>query len=180
MQQECNWDAFKAPFRFGQMIHPRPTEAIQAVKRFRQAKEKNVLLLAGNKGVGKSFAAAWWLFGIACDFEPTQGRHASSRWLNYSELCRFKNDDIVRDWGQTPKIVLDDLGIGGMHERERERLEQLLSYRFQVRPRRRMIITTNFTLAAIKEKLGERIWDRMRGSAVLVNVGGESLRGGNG
>lgn len=133
------------------------------------ADDRNVLVLSGQAGVGKTVGAAWWarqqpfsvLFVRASTFA------ASSRYDRAGERDRLLN---------ARALVLDDLGAEYADAKGSlvVDLDELVdTYYGDKRP---LIITTNSTLAQFVDRYGQRIASRLTESGRWIGLTGESLR----
>lgn len=158
------------------------TEAMKLVKGFMRAPESAgvvvdsgntiaftgnewALVLSGDKGVGKSIAAAFALSRL------------SGAWL-WARRSLGDVDFDLAEAERTRLLVLDDLGTeySGANGYAVERAAALLELRHA--EGRRTIVTTNLLPAAIEERYGARLLDRLRERARVVLCGGSSMRGG--
>lgn len=80
-------------------------------------------------------------------------------------MNNFKNADL---------IVLDDLGAESSTGWAVEKLYMLVDMRY--RDEKPLIVTTNYGLEELKEKLGIRIFDRLIEMCCPVEIGGTSRR----
>lgn len=146
--------------------------------------ERWFLVLLGGVGTGKSTAAAWaarqLLFRQSLAEQPSGTHREFCRWLTGAELGRlYTHDrDEARDWEATKRasvLVLDDLGTEGADARLGEALWELVEARTaNVWP---TIITSNLGAAAFKKRYGDRIADRVRSCAIILEGNAQSLRG---
>jgi hypothetical protein len=167
-------------------------EAFEAARRF--AKEyiegKNTgtgLLFIGGVGSGKSHIAAAAVNAII-DYIPIPddvADGADSRTAIYTgvrfvgtvklleQLRASYNDsesaqDIIRRYQESKLLVLDDLGAEKPSDWARERLFDIIDSRYnQCLP---IIITTNEDVQGLRQKLGDRICDRIRSMCATHTV----------
>jgi DNA replication protein DnaC len=135
------------------------------------------LMLIGPTGTGKTHAAAAIvrlgheakkpvLFKSASDF------YAAAR--NGFNQPNTSTEDVMRLYGQCHMLVLDDLASGSLSDYERRCTQELLDMRLNhLRP---TIVTTNWTLEQIKDRMDERIASRLSVFEVLALVGGDQRR----
>lgn len=136
------------------------------------------LVLVGKPGVGKSHAEAAML---------RRGIEATAQmgiYLTAAGYCR----DIRATWGtrgdgeaeilercaSAPWLVIDDLGAGRVHDAEL--VQDLVAERYARRLMPRTIIASNLAATMFSSALGERVADRIRDGATLLEVGGASRR----
>lgn len=126
------------------------------------------LLLCGKPGVGKSLAAAYWLWSSAA---------AIKRWAHVADLMRVGLYGAeLEDYWNAGALVLDDVGT------EFSDTKGVFAAVFDgfVEKRcareRKTVITTNLDPESFKRRFGERVADRLRLGSVYV-ASGESMRG---
>lgn len=141
---------------------------------------KHSLLLTGSTGTGKTYMAAAItrsliengevvLFKRACEYYS-----AVQKSFNQPNISK---DHVMQEYGECPMLVLDDLGSGSLSDHERRCTLELLDVRLDsLRP---MIVTTNWTIAQVGERIDQRIASRLREFKVLKFVGDDQrgLRG---
>jgi DNA replication protein DnaC len=131
--------------------------------------ERNVAVLSGSAGSGKTVGAAHWAFGRRerIEFVRASTFAASSRY----------NQETRERWYGAAGLCLDDLGAEYLDAKGSflVDLDELVDTFYA--DRRPLIITTNCTKQAFKDRYGERVVDRLRESAVWFTVAGASLRG---
>ena len=162
---------FGASFAVGQ-----PSIALAAAQRY-VAQDRGAgrcLVLSGNTGVGKSYAAV-----AALRAAPAGGR----RFWYFPALCGAFLDpqrrlEALRETTESPGlVVLDDFGTeylrsGGLLEALID--EVIWTREANLRP---LIITTNLTAEQFKARTSDRIVDRIRGPwGRFVECPGPSLR----
>ena len=139
------------------------------------------LVLSGPVGSGKTNLA------IALLNHWMDTRHLMGRFVSVANLLlRVRSTyqanavetefAVVQELGQTPLLVLDDLGAG--YKTESQHAESVLlgildeRYRWE----RRLIITTNLSETRLEQALEPRIMSRLRGRAQFVTCGTADLR----
>ena len=139
------------------------------------------LVLSGPVGSGKTHLA------IALLNHWMDTRHLMGRFVSVANLLlRVRSTyqanavetefAVVQELGQTPLLVLDDLGAG--YTTESQHAESVLlgildeRYRWE----RRLIITTNLSETRLEQALEPRIMSRLRGRAQFVTCGTADLR----
>lgn len=119
------------------------------------------LVLSGPQGVGKSVAAAWWLYQRIV--ERSKGSFEPRMWWPATDIARAGLYSSTLDSVHSvPELVLDDLGAEYWDEAGafQANLDSLIDARY--RDYRRTIITTNVNLQEFRRRYGERIYDRLR------------------
>jgi DNA replication protein DnaC len=132
-------------------------------------RRKNVAVLGGNKGVGKTVAAATWALRrpTATYFLPAAKFARASRYTAEQR----------EEWLTAPALVLDDLGAEYIDTKGSflTDIDELFdTFYADERP---LIITTNCNHKTFQERYQERIWDRVIECAEWLSVDGPSLRG---
>lgn len=134
------------------------------------ASPKLVAVMAGELGVGKSFAMA----------EAIDKRGGS--FVEASDICRsgWYNDEKWDDWRLAPLLALDELGMEPMDEKGwwEGKLFRLLSGRLN--DNRRTILATNLSKEDLRKRYGSeamsRLWDRLEANWAGKVFRGPSLR----
>ena len=132
-------------------------------------------VMLGSVGSGKSTAAAWaarmLLLRLKLAEQPSGTHRERCRWLTGAELGRiYTHDrDLARDWEALKRssvLVVDDLGTEGADSRSAEALWELVEARTgNTWP---TILTSNLTAGEFKRRYGDRIADRIRACAVIM------------
>lgn len=166
---------------------PKPTEALQRAREW-LASDWDFLLLCGGPGAGKTIAAA----NVVADFLdaerakepgfvlPSAGRKPSGakvvRAAEGQRLGLFDEDSraAVQQMRRVALLVLDDMGTEMLTDVWRQQLDDVIDARYS--DKLRTIVTTNLTPEAFKERYGARIADRIRQTAMVVQLGVESMR----
>jgi DNA replication protein DnaC len=143
---------------------------IRAVAEWQRSASHCLLVLSGQRGAGKTVAAAWWALRQSCAVEFV----TAERFVTTSSF------DGARDrWTEADALVLDDLGVEYQDAKgaSASALDALVNeYYSRGRP---LVVTTNLGRDEFKARVGERIADRIRecnGWRSLANA--PSLRGG--
>ncbi len=139
------------------------------------------LVLVGDIGVGKSGLAAsllldWMRAGQSGLYLVTPTFLSRLR-----ATYRESGDDVdelavLGSVISVPLLVLDDLGTARLSEWGLEKLFTLINER--VSAGRRTIVTSNLLVSdgSLEAHIGPRTWDRLRGSAAVLELRGDSLR----
>lgn len=171
----------------------RPHEAAEAVRDFAQHLEAWLaegmgLTLTGEVGTGKTHVAVG-LVKLAC------GLGIEARFLTMAELlgaikatyaqeraaARRRGGaevagetDVLDALAGLPLLALDDLGSENPTPWVRDRLYTLINRRYL--GRRPTIVTTNLSLEALAERLGEPAVSRLWGASLVVKLRGADYR----
>jgi DNA replication protein DnaC len=159
------------------------TEALAAVDFAR-----DILVLSGAPGCGKTVAAAAWVVEFVRDLSswgaaPHDGSvprfyGRPPVWVTAARLARWEryDEDKMNGLLKTPRLVIDDLGgeymdKGGFYA---SLLDEIINERQGAS--QPTILTTNLDDVAFKARYGERIVDRIREGGRFINCGNKSLR----
>lgn len=166
---------------------PRATEALLKAREW-LGSDLDFLLLCGGPGAGKTIAAA----NVVADFLDTEARSSSGfhlldsrrrptgakvvRAAEGQRLGLFDEDSraAVEQMRRVALLVLDDMGTEMLTDVWRQQLDDVIDARYS--DKLRTVVTTNLTPEAFKERYGARIADRIRQTAMVVQLGGESMR----
>lgn len=142
--------------------------AIIAMRSSWQHEQRNVVVLSGPVGVGKTVAVARW-----CLERPA--RIGFARATTFAASSRYDKDSRDRFYG-AQGICLDDLGTEYADRKESflVDLDELIDTYYA--SRRPLLITTNMNSVEFRTRYGARIWDRLHDCANWVSVKGDSLR----
>lgn len=160
----------------------RPSEAVEAAQEFIRDRDARFLLLLGEKGVGKTSAAALALWDFVAKYpwnDLPQGSATEPAMFcpafSVTRLSAFepKDRDYVARLGRAHLLVVDDVGNEGT-EFGRTTLVDLLLAREA--SRKRTVLTGNMTPKAFAERYGEALVDRVRASGIVRALKGRSLR----
>lgn len=159
----------EVPERIRVMLVDGPVSETSAVRAVRDwiAGKQTFLVLAGGTGAGKTLAACLSLMGRPGVFE---------RAVSAGRLGLYGEDDVarMRMLRRAKTLVLDDLGAEFAGDVWRAQFDELIDERYG--DRLRTVITTNLSPAALKERYGARVADRIRHDGQVVACGSESLR----
>lgn len=180
------------------------TEAFQAARAFAKAyiegkNDGTGLLLIGGVGSGKTHLAAaivnaaidyvpisdyestWYGDGVRCGITPSSGvRFIGTVELmerlreTYNSSVSSNAQEIIRRYQEAKLLVLDDLGAEKPSDWARERLFEIIDRRYNdCTP---VVITTNADIMELRQKLGDRICDRIRSMCTTYTVTSRSHR----
>ena len=100
------------------------------------------------------------------------GLQARACWGNSQK----SEDDYLRNLAANELLIIDDLGAGDRHAKDRERISQIIISRHEKAP---TVITTNMDIADLHEFLGDRAWDRLRENLLVMVCDWDSYRAKN-
>jgi DNA replication protein DnaC len=160
---------------------PRTAPALAAAQAFDPAKDN--LYFHGPTGTGKS-----WLAAVAARRHLPAHRFPGGHVRTLTEMAMARmarscpdaaaEEALVRELGETPVLVLQDLGVAKVTEFLAALVFEVVDYRYQNRPGG-LVVTSNLGLGDLGLKLGDdRVADRLaqmtRGN--LFNFAGEASR----
>lgn len=126
---------------------------IRAVAEWQRSESHCLLVLSGQKGAGKTVAAAWWALR----------QTGAVEFVTAEKFVTSSSFDGTRDrWVNAEALVLDDLGVEYQDVKgaASSALDALVNeFYSHGRP---LIMTTNLGRAEFKTRVGERIADRIR------------------
>lgn len=133
--------------------------------------DRNLVVLAGPKGTGKTLAAVW--LAIHSD-----ARSSSPDFTSAHELARFARNDERRDeLHEAMLLIVDDLGAERSDARQMTaEVDELVDRFYQGYGM--LVITTNLIAPQFKKRYGERVVDRLAERGVWIQCTGPSLRKG--
>lgn len=131
--------------------------------------DRNVAVLSGSAGCGKTVGAAYWSIS-------RRERIEFVRASTFAASSRYDQETRAR-WYGADGLCLDDLGAEYLDSKGSflVDLDELVDTFYA--DKRPLIITTNCTKVEFRNRYGERVVDRLRESAVWITVEGSSLRG---
>lgn len=100
------------------------------------------------------------------------GLQARACWGNSQK----SEDDYLQNLAANELLIIDDLGAGDRHAKDRERISQIIISRHEKAP---TVITTNMDIADLHEFLGDRAWDRLRENLLVMVCDWDSYRAKN-
>ena len=146
------------------------TPSLEAIRGW----SKRNLVLWGERGCGKSFAAAWWLATVRPMVPPPIRTKATGRRFIEMDLMSESRSDWM-DLAYASALVIDDAGT----ERDTwiDAVATLVTRRHRLALQ--TIITTNLNRRDFETRYGMRVADRLResGEYKLAGGAGTSLRG---
>ena len=139
-----------------------------------QRGEFKSFVMIGNAGTGKTHLGCgilreygWGLYRTAPDIVE-ELRRAKSFTASESEA------QIIKHYGQTPLLVIDEIGRGIAATDEKYMLYQVLNARYNTR--KPTVLISNHTKTDFLKYIGVAAADRLVESAELVEMNGESYR----
>ena len=148
--------------------------------------EARSLFFTGANGVGKTYKAA----GIICNYieklNYIQRKNCNENYpifITVPELLmKIRNcfslqqceESVVEKYSRCPILVLDDLGVEKTTEWALQTLYIILNNRYS--NYMQTIITSNLTIEALQDKLGDRIASRIVGMCKMVKLTGRDRR----
>lgn len=158
-----------------------PAEKLAAFRDWHRGGGENVLVLAGNPGTGKTWAA--W---AAVDQLAGHGMRATVRTASQLFEDLISHDPEVRaraerDYRETPVLVLDDLGKGWIAQNARGDESFMRKGLFGVvdhRTSNRLLtlVTTNWQKPEMAAEVGDATASRLRAGLLWVRMTGDDLR----
>jgi DNA replication protein DnaC len=151
------------------------TTSLLAAKRFSGSPQKWCLILAGNRGVGKTLASEWLLLQhfLTLKTQPTLKKNIFSTF----QVMRSRQDNSLLDRMMTADVaVFDDLGVEILDQPGAflwclfETINHRWSNRLQT------VITSNLSPAEFGARYGNRVTDRLRDGGVCIVAKSHSLR----
>ncbi|WP_351118851.1 ATP-binding protein [Psychrobacter sp. SMN/5/1215-MNA-CIBAN-0208] len=85
-------------------------------------------------------------------------------------------DDYLRKLVANELLIIDDLGAGDGHAKDRERIAQIINLRYKKAP---TLITTNLDIDDLSKYLGDRAWDRLSENVLVMICDWDSYRAKN-
>lgn len=166
----------------------RDEPAVVAARRFlaQPAADARFLVLLGKKGTGKTVAGALVLREMLTPRLAVEGaggdearRAEAVCFILASTLARmsgYASDDKAwfEDLCAARGLLIDDYGAEHMTQFGAGMLDELLTRRHGARLR--TVITSNLSKDLFEQRVGERLFDRIRTSCVFAATTGDSLR----
>lgn len=134
--------------------------------------DRNIVVLAGPKGTGKTLAAVW--LAIYCD------ALAKPAFVTAHQLARLARIDEKRedlhDAATEEMLIVDDLGAERTDARAMTaEVDELVDLFYQGSGM--LLVTTNLTAPQFRKRYGVRVVDRLAERGVWIQCTGPSLRG---
>lgn len=132
--------------------------------------EQWCLVLSSTQGLGKSMAAAYWLWKISPDRSAAPGA-SFRRWWTAAELAAVSAyGDAIPQMKTPGPLVIDDLGVEFLDKNGHflRVLDDVMDGRY--REELPTLITTNLNAETFTERYGERITDRIREGGVFYQL----------
>lgn len=144
-------------------------------------KPMRFLALVGERGRGKTVAAIWTLLERARRMRVPGIAWSAGVFMTAPELRELatsnepKDRELLHRYMRAHTLVVDDLGTEAIDKRTEEIWNRLIGAR-QSDARARTILTSNLDEAAVVERYGVRVVDRIRHQGAVVQVEGPNLR----
>lgn len=132
------------------------------------------LMLIGQKGTGKTFAAACIANAIA-----EQGHRVTMANITWfvNKLSNFNSQDVLDDFNKSDLLIIDDFGAERLSDYVCEKIYSLIDSRYvSTLP---LIITSNLSIQELKENKvlqTERMYDRIKQMCHPIAMTGHSRR----
>lgn len=97
------------------------------------------------------------------------GAQARGHWGNY----QVSEYDYLQQLAANELLIIDDLGAGDGHDKDRARIAQIIALRYNRAP---TVITTNMDIRGLREFLGDRAWDRLQQNLLVMHCDWGSYR----
>jgi DNA replication protein DnaC len=134
-----------------------------------------LLICYGGVGNGKTYlcealAIAWHVRGFLARVYTMADIMGVLKRAMRPEAGMLPLDDILQNYCRTPRLIIDDVGMGGSGSAwEFGQLEEIVSYRY--RERLPTILTTNQDVKNLPERIYSRLCDPETSCAVLNEAG---------
>lgn len=166
--RSCSLESFEANTQ-------KQERALQAAKEWTTS-DLPGLFLCGSCGTGKTHLAIGALLWM-------RARHFSGRFVSAAELLfKLRNsfrggdgpEELIVEYCKADVLLLDDLGAERPTEFSRETLALVIDRAY--RQESYVIVTSNFDLSGIAERIDNRTADRLLDMCRAVKLSGESFR----
>ncbi len=136
------------------------------------------LCFSGRPGVGKSFAAGYWLWRRAEQLDRKPCPIALNRWYSSGQIASVSAyDPEFQGMLNLPSMVIDDLGVEYLDRKGNyaSKLDHLIDHRYgEERP---TVLTTNLGVDAFRQRYGERIYRRITQDGFFVQITDDTATG---
>lgn len=152
---------------------PGRTLALDTARRFLAQHEKPILVLLGGVGCGKTTAATW----IAREAGGSRpGKVLATVLERRGRYDREAAVPLMAWLDARTLVVLDDLGVEPLDSKGyfAALVDELADGAYS--HHRRLVITSNASDDVLRERMGARVWSRIRQAAVVEGVHGPDLR----
>lgn len=169
------WRGYVAEEDYARILRDRlDTKAHRVVAAFIAARDSNpqarFLWLAGSRGTGKTVAALWGLVEVGGRYATAEDvRRAYSQEHDEARALRPRLTECAL-------LIVDDIGTARDEHSEERALFELLNSRQG--GQRQTILTGNLSRAAVSQRFGGRVLDRVFHSGRVIDCGTVSLRRG--
>lgn len=145
-------------------------ESIQVARRWWESSKRSLVLIGG-VGAGKTVAAAW----LVRESIRSGGTGAMTRPTRLAAISGFEEGarELER-LGRVDLLAIDDLGTENLTEHAFARLNEILDARYEGQTR--TVLTSNAKWETLRQRLGERIVDRLAESGQVTGLAGKSKR----
>jgi len=119
------------------------------------------MFITGSAGVGKTHLLAALVFDLVASHRAVLVRKAATLYREVRQTFGGHGSEgqMFEAYQAIPFLALDDIGAGGLTDFERRTLLEILDWRTEWH--RPTVVTTNWTLAEISEKMDDRIGSRL-------------------
>jgi DNA replication protein DnaC len=135
------------------------------------------LVLSGRPGTGKTMLLSCMAGALAKDHiltrYTTQAAMAREFRATYQRGAERSESELFDDYAQMPMLLLDELGAGSTEHTDRLIFEVLDTRYANKLP---VVIATNHPRSALKDVVGERLFDRLTEEATFLAFDWESNR----
>jgi DNA replication protein DnaC len=153
-------------------------EAIQQVlKNIQHLRDGKTIVLSGIIGGGKT--VAMFIAAIFFSFQPSYPYRIKKQWLfrtSYDVLKDAFGNDLRELAREQSLLLIDDLGYEHFSDKGWGIAEWDMLFDTRYRYKLPTLITTNLTPDEFIEKYNRRIYDRLKETAIWIEVAGESMR----